>query len=328
MVFNKLRLAVLTMSLCRGQSLWKVFVVYEYRKRKTMLKSSDAAFAAVRGFTLVELLVVISIIAILMAILLPSLGKARKQAWLVSCTANMKQIGVLVQCYLTDNDGKPPILTALGAHTQIPVKHTSLSIALRRYSKISLPSNFDPEDKWSIPKMWEYTTEYMPSFHQCPLVRGRGILADKSFGTVDIGGTTYSIGKSLGGRESYGYPFFDGLYKDRRMEVLPIPYPHGYFKYAMLLWFDPKSANAGQILYLWPTTKNRIRPNKWEVHARALRSTVAESVILSCMQGEWIPFGPYIGNYGNHPKRKQGGCPVLFGDLHVGWTPGTQIGWF
>ncbi len=57
------------------------------------------------GFTLVELLVVVGIISLLVSMLLPSLGKARKQAQQVACMANLRQIGLLSQVYSNDNGG-------------------------------------------------------------------------------------------------------------------------------------------------------------------------------------------------------------------------------
>jgi prepilin-type N-terminal cleavage/methylation domain-containing protein len=61
-----------------------------------------------KGFTLVELLVVISVIAVLMAILLPSLGRAKRQAQFVACKANLKSYGLLAVMYADDNNSKMP----------------------------------------------------------------------------------------------------------------------------------------------------------------------------------------------------------------------------
>ena len=55
-----------------------------------------------RAFTLIELLVVVSIIALLIAILLPSLQKAREVSKSVACGANVKQIGLCLQFYAYD----------------------------------------------------------------------------------------------------------------------------------------------------------------------------------------------------------------------------------
>ena len=62
-----------------------------------------------RGFTLIELLVVIAVIALLMGVLLPVLGRVRKQAQSVVCRANLKQLGMAAAINIGENDGAFPI---------------------------------------------------------------------------------------------------------------------------------------------------------------------------------------------------------------------------
>ena len=72
-----------------------------------MLRGSRA-FALKRGFTLVELLVVIGIIAVLISVLLPALNKARQQSNFVNCQSNLRQMGQALYIYAHDNKGLLP----------------------------------------------------------------------------------------------------------------------------------------------------------------------------------------------------------------------------
>ncbi len=61
-----------------------------------------------RGFTLLEMMVVVAIIAILAGILIPNFTRARAQAATTACMANEKTIATALELYYTDNQKYPP----------------------------------------------------------------------------------------------------------------------------------------------------------------------------------------------------------------------------
>ena len=102
-------------------------------------------------FTMIELLIVISIIAVLAAMLLPALGKARDRAMAIKCVSNLKNIHLMAVSYLNDNNGRYPytVLSNIGE----PVSNT-------RYPKT-----------WAQlqdPKSFPYPAAFATGVWRCP----------------------------------------------------------------------------------------------------------------------------------------------------------------
>lgn len=88
------------------------------------------------GFTLVELLVVISIIAIIAGLVVPALLRGREEAWKAQCSNNLRQIGIAANSYATKKYEFPRDKT-----NEEPLAHDSLNILLRSRHGKNLPGS-------------------------------------------------------------------------------------------------------------------------------------------------------------------------------------------
>ena len=168
-----------------------------------------------RGFTLVELLIVIAIIAVLAAILLPVFLTVRARARQTVCVSNLRQIGLAIGLYAQDNDD-------------------------------FYPAGKDPSDEFAVPDIWT-GSPYQTQVHQMPFLNA--ILApylqskeiwhcpgDKGYTELDISayaGSTVPLDATPDFYSKYGTSY---LY---RTEIALLHTP-----YANLVAYDPQPPYA------------------------------------------------------------------------------------
>jgi prepilin-type N-terminal cleavage/methylation domain-containing protein/prepilin-type processing-associated H-X9-DG protein len=287
-----------------------------------------------RAFTLVELLVVISIIALLLAILVPALGKARNQARVTMCAANARQIATVMALYQTNNDGYVPVMlhkfsiTSLG----IPAKASLLSLPLQPYSgkPATLPVRLDPYKQWIMPFVAEYSRDYLQKFYVCPFVRGSSDASwftDSGLVTIGVKSTGEVVQlqnyKSTGLGDSYGTWIWPRAKGYEFIANHPYGPEHGKNKYGNVQWHKggdyTKTGCKADELVCYDTIKDR--PVKFS----DIRG-IAELTAIYCSQGE-IDESSHnrVINYRSHMKGNRGGTNVVFGDGHVEWVQGSQI---
>lgn len=105
-----------------------------------------------RGFTLLEMMVVVAIIAILAAILIPNFTHARAQAATSACMANMKSIATAMELYYTDNQSYPSV--SQKPVTQVP----GLSTYMGNQNPVDPAGsgNYEVSTNYSSSGVWTY----------------------------------------------------------------------------------------------------------------------------------------------------------------------------
>ena len=96
-----------------------------------------------RAFTLIELLVVIAVIALLAALVLPTLGRAKESGRAAACLSNLHQIGVSLQLYVQDNNNRLPFMRdkSLTTTNELPSPDMVLSNYLGNPRVLRCPSD-------------------------------------------------------------------------------------------------------------------------------------------------------------------------------------------
>jgi len=122
-----------------------------------------------RAFTLVELLVVISVIAVLMAIMMPVLAGARQQGKTITCLNRLRQLGLASQVYVNNNDGFYPVAYSYKLTYPVYISYAWDFTTIRNWDTLELKT---------IPGLlWERQT--IEKVQQCPSFKGNSnTLAD------------------------------------------------------------------------------------------------------------------------------------------------------
>ncbi len=191
------------------------------------------------GFTLVELLVVISIITLLISITLPSLGKSRESARAISCASMLRQIGVATHNYSVDNQSYllpqsiPSPLGHGGRFEWYQNKHFQASLGITPpsgWNYFNTPRDYIcPNAKWVLANPAGEADKNNKYAAPSVVVPGGMYRLDLTYGMNPVG--------LPGWWDADGIPQYDLLVRGRKLESIRNPSARMYMMDSM--WSDP-----------------------------------------------------------------------------------------
>ena len=288
-----------------------------------------------QAFTLIEVLVVVAILALLVAILLPSLQAARNQAKLTMCKANAKQIATGLSVYQAEAQGYVPIM--LNWHSgpvySAPARTVFLSIALRSVEKglfglatrvSSTGQLFDPNKPWSAATRDDYEARFLPAHYVCPFERGRLPWDLRQVGSR----APHTLWEWSGVMESYQTWLWEDIVRDEQVYSEPVGWGEptdGLPQYSVMTWNQVRQTGKPPSD---PAIQNQLHRRWADSETRRQKAAGLGGVtVIYCAIGEHMEMGSRRIDLGSHRTARGGGTNAIFGDTHVEWIKGTRIGW-
>lgn len=240
-----------------------------------------------KGFTLIELIVVIAIIAMLLAILMPSIGKPKLIAMRIICETNLKGLGTAMTVYSNDYDDNYPQLPGTGPWS----KELGFDFFLEKPD--FKPGSTQANTTRTIPASWYLLVKYAD-------VSCRGFVCP------------VSDQEEFDGRNPQNRDFVD------LWDFGPNPYKH--ISYAIHNPYGKFPANARRP----ESFAVAADMNPWfkigDIVSPAVNKELPQIIKLND-KTTWI-----LGSSLNHPKRKIRGQNIIWADGHVNFEPLPNVG--
>lgn len=247
----------------------------------------DRSKASVCGFTLIELLVVIAIIAILAAMLLPALSNAKERALRANCISNLRQNGVGVLMFASDNNDYLPNVKFRNENSWYPYE----------MYRMSGPNSgvvvLGPEN---LGFLWDGKYITAPKVFYCPSVKDikSGYCYDYYTGSA-----SWPNGMPADAVNPYIRSGFSYFPQSTALETIPVPGGFGAQSVPVAAKDTSTSTNA----WLMPLKQSAVDPKK---------SMIVDVVNTPSVYGS-------LNSLNHKDSSKPAGVEACFGDGHVVW---------